>query len=580
MTNWLVIREGDPLQEGNQVPQFTTRLRQLRTMLHLVDADGPHVDPRRELVRQRRLLTQGVLLNRVRQDPKSSLRRTLCAATARTCDALVREEIADVSDVVIAAAAHVSHLDDLKTMAEASMVPEIESALRAYGRLLQATRTAQRDGHGLVAAADSLKAIGSEPSGRALRQDRSVSPGPLVSGAWTPVSGRIQLALRNLRTLVRDTIGHPRTRRRDPGPTRSRITSTLGRRARRRASRLRRRDLDHGARGRACASHLRLRNRPGLRKRRQRGGPRSPRRLRRAHASAAQTSVLASAGMVPGERRASCLSSSTPMHRSPRGRLRAASSAGSISCGPSGPGAVGSVFIARRVEEREDETAPLFALKVPDYSAGRGAHALRRRIPAALSRGSGCSPRAARAPQHRALRHVRRRRRSQAHLGHGVGRGAQSRAHVGDGRPVAEPRPGSASRHRSGARCDASGRRGSPRRQAFQYHRLQCERDHRRRATTQAHARRLWAGGSPPPTRVRHGELRVARDLGSGRQFAGASRGRVRLRLFDLRSLHREDVVRRKWRSRHDSPNTPRTTGTRRRCGHCSTVQRPTSSAR
>jgi serine/threonine protein kinase len=34
-----------------------------------------------------------------------------------------------------------------------------------------------------------------------------------------------------------------------------------------------------------------------------------------------------------------------------------------------GTGAVGSVFVARRVEERQDDTAPLFALKVPDYSA-------------------------------------------------------------------------------------------------------------------------------------------------------------------------------------------------------------------
>jgi serine/threonine protein kinase len=34
-----------------------------------------------------------------------------------------------------------------------------------------------------------------------------------------------------------------------------------------------------------------------------------------------------------------------------------------------GTGAVGSVFVARRVEERRDDTAPLFALKVPDYSA-------------------------------------------------------------------------------------------------------------------------------------------------------------------------------------------------------------------
>ena len=34
-----------------------------------------------------------------------------------------------------------------------------------------------------------------------------------------------------------------------------------------------------------------------------------------------------------------------------------------------GTGAVGSVFVARRVEDRQDDSAPLFALKVPDYSA-------------------------------------------------------------------------------------------------------------------------------------------------------------------------------------------------------------------
>src|SRR5690606_23115144 len=33
-----------------------------------------------------------------------------------------------------------------------------------------------------------------------------------------------------------------------------------------------------------------------------------------------------------------------------------------------GTGAVGSVFVARRVEEKKDEDAPRFALKVPEYT--------------------------------------------------------------------------------------------------------------------------------------------------------------------------------------------------------------------
>ncbi|MBW2719429.1 MAG: hypothetical protein JRD94_13045 [Deltaproteobacteria bacterium] len=271
ITNWLVIREGDPLERGSQVPQFTTRLRQLRTMLHLVDADGPHVDPRKDVVRQRRLLTQRVLLNRVRLDPKGSLRRTLCAATARTCDALVREEIADISDIVIAAAGNVSHLDDLKTMAEASMVPEIECALRAYGKLLQATRTVQRDGHGLVAAADALKAIGNElPVARSARIEA--------------LRQALSLLARGLRSVgASNSLGE--IAERSSGTPLAMLERGVASLA----------QLVNGARGGARPSHVRLRDRPGVRKRRQRGRPRSTRCIRRAHPNTAQASVFASA---------------------------------------------------------------------------------------------------------------------------------------------------------------------------------------------------------------------------------------------------------------------------------------------
>jgi len=49
--------------------------------------------------RERRLATVRVLLRRARSDAPSPLRRTVCAALARASDALVREEIFEVSDV-------------------------------------------------------------------------------------------------------------------------------------------------------------------------------------------------------------------------------------------------------------------------------------------------------------------------------------------------------------------------------------------------------------------------------------------------------------------------------------------------
>jgi hypothetical protein len=368
VTNWLVIREGDPLPEGSHVPQFTTRLRQLRTLLHLVDADGPHVDARKDLVRQRRLLTQRVLLNRVQKDPMSSLRRTLCAATSRTCDALVREEIADVSDVLIAAATHVTQLEDLKTLAEASMVPEIENALRAYAKLCQAVANAQRDGHGLVAASEALKAIGNElpvaHSARieAFRQSlsllgrglRSVSASSSLSevaerSAGTPLA-TLERGLAATAQLVcgaHRRLGIPVA---DEPPSSSGAIWAMGIEV----ERTLRASVAQIDRAFDNAKWAVQRDLPG--------------------AFAELTiAVLAHLRHMPldGPRR---LPSIAPLELDADAHLPAWVPPSRIVGGfylvrTVGTGAVGSVFVARRVEERQDETAPLFALKVPDYSA-------------------------------------------------------------------------------------------------------------------------------------------------------------------------------------------------------------------
>ena len=368
VTNWLVLREGDPPEDDGRVPQYTTRMRQLRAMLHLVDADGPDLDPRRELVRQRRLVTQHVLLHRVQQDSQTALRRTLCAATARTCDALVREEIADVSDVVIAAASYVSNLGDLKTMAQASMIPEIENALRAYAKLQQATRSARRDGHGLVAATDALKAIGNElPAAHSARIEAFRQAVSLLASGLRGVAASSSLA-----EVAERSSGTPLATL-ERGVT---TMSELVRGSRRRLG------LSIGDEALVSGSGIWT---MGLEV--ERALRSSVSEIDRAYATAVRAvqqdlpgafgrltrAVLKHLKSVPldGPRRAPSLA---PFELQTDAPLPAWVPPSRIVGGfhlirTVGTGAVGSVFIARRVEERHDDSAPMFALKVPDYSA-------------------------------------------------------------------------------------------------------------------------------------------------------------------------------------------------------------------
>ncbi|MBT8469930.1 MAG: serine/threonine protein kinase [Deltaproteobacteria bacterium] len=368
VTNWLVIREGDPLKEASQVKQFTTRLRQLRTMLHLVDADGPDVDPRKELVRQRRLLTERVLLNRIQRDAPGSLRRTLCAATARTFDALVREHSADVSEILMAAAEHVSHVDDLKAMAEASMVPEIESALRAYAKLQQATRLAQRDGRGLVAATDAMKAIGIElPVARSARIEASRQALSLLSRGLRSVaasSSLAEIAERSSGTPLSALERGVAALTQLVSGSRRRLGSSVGEESPAAAAaiwamgleveRAIRTSISEIDRAFTVAVNAIDRDLPG--------------------AFAELTEVVLNhirSMPLEGPRRAPSLippeldaDAPLPAWAPPSRAL-----GGFYLVRTVGTGTVGSVFVARRTEERQDETAPIFALKVPDYSA-------------------------------------------------------------------------------------------------------------------------------------------------------------------------------------------------------------------
>lgn len=375
LTNLMVLKEGDPIIGRWTVDHFTLRLRRLRAMLHLVDADGAHVDDRTDLLRKRRLLTASILLSRAREEGKTPLRRTLCAATARACDALVREEICELSDVLIAAGSALTDPEDVETIAEASMVPELEAAVRAYGRLESVVRDAPHSGAGVRQCLDGLLSLGkalpvaSSPRVEAMRREvlsfTRALEGIASAASLTEIShgdegNLLEPLAESAQSLARLVTG---ARRRVTGRSDGEMPASGN------AIRL----LDYGI------------------QRAQKGAKDA---VDAGISSAVETlrlelpHVLSEIAILtldrmsqlpleaPPETRPSFIPLVTPKEAPlppwmPPGRILG----GFYVLRQLGAGAVGSVFMARRSHERDDDDAERFALKVPDYD-GSAARAL------------------------------------------------------------------------------------------------------------------------------------------------------------------------------------------------------------
>jgi hypothetical protein len=137
LTSWLLAGERSAASSDDG-DHLTWRLRRLRTLLHLVDADGPRGRQGTSSLRKRRRHTLNTLLQRVQRDVSSPARRTIWATLSRVCDAVVREEIFEVSDVLVGIASCTSNAAELEILAEASMAPELKGLVTAYARAARA----------------------------------------------------------------------------------------------------------------------------------------------------------------------------------------------------------------------------------------------------------------------------------------------------------------------------------------------------------------------------------------------------------------------------------------------------------
>jgi eukaryotic-like serine/threonine-protein kinase len=215
---WILAREGAPLamDEGGvgRPAHPTLSLRRLRALLHLVDSDaiGEDVDLQRSArLRDHWLRVARALLERFERGPPSLVRRTIVAALARALDALVRVGACDVIDVLLVVARHAVDPAELGMLAEASMNPDLVHALDRYARFAVAvaadaqaalpaydelTRDLALDPSGrtealravLVRLGVALASLGSAPSLRALSTESRPEAVPQLEGALSSLA--------------------------------------------------------------------------------------------------------------------------------------------------------------------------------------------------------------------------------------------------------------------------------------------------------------------------------------------------------------------------------------------------------
>jgi len=374
---WLVAREAEPVTSPD-IAHPTYRMHRLRTLLHLVDAGAPGERDssardaagrdragRDRALRDRQLGALAVLLDRLAGDPRSALRRALCATLARLLDAMVREETSELSDV-LAVLARVESTSDLAVLAEACMDPELKVVLSAYH---DAEQTAERGAPPACAAAvaglarslpplrtarvEALRAalVQVEQALRPLVTARSLAE--LRPGQGTTPLARLSVALQRVAQLVAGASGRLELALVEARPASGAAVAALDA------------AVDEVLRGGEAGIAAEVHNLTAVLM------DELPRGL--ARAIAACTGALSDLPPSPpdGDDEEVIRFSAGPEPELapwlPPGRVLG----GFYILRPIGRGGGGSVFVACRAERRHDPEAELYALKVPEFTGAQ-----------------------------------------------------------------------------------------------------------------------------------------------------------------------------------------------------------------
>jgi len=367
---WILRQEADAIGPG-EVDHLTLRARRLRTLLHLVDAETCAADEQGQHARERMVRTTRLLIARARDDVSSPLRRVVCAAAARSCDALLRAEMVDLSDLLVLVAIHVRDPQNLLTIAEASMDPATETAFRAHANLVrQATKAARMTGQrarvGLESLGALIRALPAVASPRvdalreALTDFADATQTVLAARSLVELVGEGESSASRIATLA-DAVA---LLARLIAGARRRFGDLHGEHAARAEEMLRAVDIGMAQSVRDGSDVLRMAAEAALDPVRDELPPSW------ADIVADALLHLARLPVVASEDRASAFPSLRPAHREaplppwlPPSRVIG----GFYIIRPLGSGAVASVFAACRVDEKALRRPMRFALKVPEY---------------------------------------------------------------------------------------------------------------------------------------------------------------------------------------------------------------------
>ncbi len=135
---WILNVEGQISHEELSHGDVLAKQRRLRALLHLVDAETIQGDAEDSGNRVRVRLRQAakVLLAQLASGPDGTVHRILCATLARTFDAAVREGVAEPSDLFLVVARHLTDREGVAAISEASTNPEVGAPLSAYAAFL------------------------------------------------------------------------------------------------------------------------------------------------------------------------------------------------------------------------------------------------------------------------------------------------------------------------------------------------------------------------------------------------------------------------------------------------------------
>lgn len=363
--DWILAREGRALEAEPRgtgtPPHATASMRRLRALLHLADGDmgDDESSPQRVAhLRKRCLRIARALLDRFERGPPSPVRRTIIAALGRALDALVRVGACDVIDALLVVANHSVEPADLRTLAEASMDPNFVHVLERY-----ASFAAAGVGIGSLAAFDeltrdlvldastrseALRAVLVRLAGAlaALAEARSMQALVPAGGTEPEVIASLESALSSLSQLALGARGRldperaPRSPPASPRPLTIAVTRLLAGSDGKLADHVVASSLDHLLAG-------------------------VPKAIGKVVAEIVwRLPDLPKEGVVAQPPMSLRVSEALPSWLAARRTLGGFHVVRSLSAG-----AVGSVFVVTRVEDKGEHDAEKFALKVPEYSA-------------------------------------------------------------------------------------------------------------------------------------------------------------------------------------------------------------------